>query len=281
MSHRSIKTYLVELGSGQDSTNTAFILEAFLCPSPWNTNPATTKAVLSTISERSSIPVPSALLTDETRSIVSFDYLLLSFPDNATVPHKLDLRQELRLGTYLKQLHQVDNDWFGTPGCPSDVISWQEAFTALLENLLESVEGDEMWKNNGLMGDLRKSLSRAIGFYLFDDVEVPSLIWFTGDEEAVLVTDGRDRDIALLFGFSFALWGDPLLETMFMSPSRPVLEGYEEKLIVFPRQRTKRTWYTLFLALLVMVESEDKERVKIAKVLVEKCVETLKNAPCY
>jgi hypothetical protein len=185
------------------------------------------------------------------------------------------------MGSYLKQLHQIDNDWFGTPGSPSDVISWQEAFTALLEMLFERVEGDEVWKNNGLMEGLRANLSRAIGFYLFDDVEVPSLIWLTGDERSVLVSDDQDADVALFFGFSFVLWGDPLMESMFMSPSRAVLEGYEEPLIVFPRQRTKRTWYTLCFALLVIAESEDDEKVKQARALVEKCAEALKNAPCY
>lgn len=185
------------------------------------------------------------------------------------------------MGAHLKQLHDIDNDWFGAPGSPSDVISWQEAFTALLDTLLQRVEGDEIWAQGGLMEDLRKSLSRAIGFYLFDDVEVPSLVWFTGDESSVLVCGDGERDVASWFGFSFALWGDPLLETMFMSPSKAVLEGYQGSLIVFQRQTTKRTWYTLFFALLVMVESENEDKVKQARALVVKCVDILKTAPCY
>lgn len=185
------------------------------------------------------------------------------------------------MGVHLKQLHEIDNDWFGTPGSPSDVISWQEAFIALLDTLLQRVEGDEIWVQGGLMENLRKSLSRAIGFYLFDDVEVPSLVWFTGDESSVLVKGDGVKDVVSWFGFSFAIWGDPLLETLFMSPSNAVLEGYQGTLIVFQRQRTKRIWYTLFFALLVITESEDEGKVKQARALVVKCVDILKTAPCY
>jgi len=221
------------------------------------------------------------LVSDETKSIVPFHYLLLSHPDHAAVPEELDIRQQFRMGTYLKQLHQIDNDWFGTPGSPSDVVSWQEAFTALLDELLQRVEEDVVWGQGEAMEDLRKSLSRAIGFYLFDDVEVPSLVWLTGGEDSVLVAEGQESDVSLLFGFSLALWGDPLLETMFMSPSKAFLEGYEGTLIVFQRQRTKRTWYTLFFALMVMIESEDEVKVNQGRTLVEKCVNILKTAPCY
>ena len=35
--------------------------------------------------------------------------------------------------------------------------------------------------------ELRFSLRHAIGSFLFDDVEMPKLIWVTGDEEDVIV----------------------------------------------------------------------------------------------
>jgi len=112
---------------------------------------------------------------------------------------------------------------------------------------------------------------------LFDDVEFPSLVWFTGDESSVMVNGGGERDFALCFGFSYAVWGDPLLETIFVSPSAALLEGYQGTPIVFHRQRTKRTWYTLFYGLLVMVESEDADKVNQARSLVKRCVDALRN----
>jgi len=77
-----------------------------------------------------------------------------------------------------------------------------------------------------------------------------------------------------------------------------MLEGYEGagggKLVVFQRQKTKRLWYTLFSALLVLaeegtelsevqttVDQRRKDKVERAWETVEKCVEALKDAPCY
>jgi hypothetical protein len=69
------------------------------------------------------------------------------------------------------------------------------------------------------------------------------------------------------------------------------LEGEGGTLIIFPRQRTKRIWYTLFLALVVLAEAgRDKgdgevddrthQKVKWARESLPRCVEMLKNAPC-
>jgi len=140
---------------------------------------------------------------------------------------------------------------------------------------------------------IRRHLSRAIGFFLFDDVEVPSLIGFTLSNEDVLVSlpsastaDGPH--IVSLPILTHALWADPMLETLFMppGPSQALLEAYADgggPLILFPRQRTKRIWYTLFLAGVVLVVGvrEDLEKVKWATELIRDCVEKLKDAPYY
>jgi hypothetical protein len=164
--------------------------------------------------------------------------------------------------------------------------SWQETFTVLLETLLHTVEND--LHINLPYIDLRKCLSRAIGFYLFDDVEVPSLVSFTGDEHDVLLSCPKDSSQPAIAAMAFtnvhALWGDPLIETLFMppGPSQGILEGYQAPLIVFSRQKTKRIWYTVFLALVVLVErGGEVEQGKWAKEVLSECVEQLKDAPCY
>jgi hypothetical protein len=79
-----------------------------------------------------------------------------------------------------------------------------------------------------------------------------------------------------------------MLETLFMppGPSQALLEAYMDgggPLIAFPRQRTKRIWYTLFLAGIVLVEEAGKDDCKVgwATELIRECVEKLKDAPCY
>ena len=85
-----------------------------------------------------------------------------------------------------------------------------------------------------------------------------------------------------------ALWGDPLLETLFMDPRAAFVEGYGGPLVLFARQRTKRLWYTLFLALVVLVQADrlgsgkvDEEKLQWARETVVKCAAALKDAPCY
>ena len=143
---------------------------------------------------------------------------------------------------------------------------------------------------------LRRYLSRAIGFFLFDDCEVPSLVSFVGDEHSTFVDfdldagDPEEQEVRVtsFASVGHALWGDPLLETLFLEPSAAFVEGYGGPLVVFARQKTKRLWYTLFLALVVLVQAKraglgegDHEKVKWAYETAEKSVDALKDAPCY
>lgn len=267
-----------------------------------------------------------------------------------------DAHFDLRVGQYLGQLHSnVQNEWFGMPQAPTEsrvgvlplpiafstppggdsAYSWQETFVTLFEALLARVEshtandqksisdgieaGEKQKKKYTLPSkDIHRSLSRAISFFLFDDVQVPSLVMHTGTADDIFITlPIKSEDLGglppievpvpdsrityVLPNLTHAVWGDPLLETMFTSPNKAVLEGYVgaggSKPIVFPRQKTKRLWYTLFSALLVLAEEgfetleeeqekvddsePEKSKVERAWEIVEECVEALKNAPYY
>ena len=94
----------------------------------------------------------------------------------------------------------LQNDWFGLPSQEKDELyNWQEAFTYLLETLLQDARdlGEELpWE------DVQRYLSRAIGFFLFDDCEVPSLISFLGDADSITVdfdpaTPTQDKEIVI------------------------------------------------------------------------------------
>ncbi|KAF8632677.1 hypothetical protein AX17_004809 [Amanita inopinata Kibby_2008] len=233
----------------------------------------------------------------------------------------------------------------GPPGGDA-AYSWQETFVSIFETVLYCVEeriktqaqSDHL--NNGTTKgidgviqhklptqDIHRHLSRAISFFLFDDVEVPSLVTLTTSIDDVFISlpaatspleaqseeppsaedihIDTDTDIRYIVpNLTHALWGDPLLESIFTppGPSMAVREGYVGAgggpLIVFARQKTKRLWYTLFSALLVLAESGvvpkhegggpgdrdkdgEQDKVVLAWDTVEKCVEALKDAPYY
>jgi hypothetical protein len=283
LTYRSVKTYEVHCISRSTSppSEVSYILEAYYPGGAWVTSPHATESILSQISQRSDVPVPRALVSDATKTLVDFDYLLLPHPSPAALPTRtLTALEERAFGQQLRKIHEIDNDWFGVPGEPSEVISWEEAFTLLLEALLDKTETDELWETVKIE-QIRGALSRAIGFFLFDDVEVPSLVWLTGDElSAMEVEEGGESKLTFL-GFSHAVWGDPIMEHVFMDEIKDVQEGYDKNLFLLPRQRIKGVWYSLFYALLMVAESEDVRRVERARSKVKECVNRLQSVEYY
>ena len=278
--------------------------------------------IIGRIRDRTDMPTQNSIL-DTSLELVPFHYLL----SPACPIHSSDIvslssaRQlsllsptdavliDLQIGKCLGQLHSgVQNDWYGLPQLepPQDPsYSWQETFTLLFETLLGDLETARVQLP---YKEIRHYLSRAIGSFLFDDVEVPSLIWFTGSDHDIYVSLPADPSarvrgvVAILPNIAHALWGDPLLETFFLppNPSTAMLEGYSEcgggPLIIFPRQKIKRTWYTLFLALVVLKqrayainipaqESEVLSAIEVDQAWVTdtilKSIESLRGAPIY
>jgi hypothetical protein len=245
-------------------------------------------------------PVPIALNVDAPRP-----YILARLP----VPHiqpSAPLQQlaavrgslppervaslDLRLGVALRTLHNLQSEWCGPPTLESEgLYSWQEAFTLLIEESLSAAESAGIASADDVLA-LRSYLARAIGAFLFDDVEVPSFVAVTTGAESVFITDvdGEPQLALLLPSFAHLLYGDPLLERAFSpseAPSRALLEGYgTPPPIVFARQRTKRMWYDLYLGLMVLLGTKrvgGDQNVDWAVQLVEHSRVLLKDAPCY
>lgn len=301
------KSYLVGIADG-----TQYILKVSppLPANPstdhWNPTSLPEVAALSKlVNDQTSVPIPKILVLDTSCTLLKYPYLLLARPHGISLSTarergKMTERQmlllELRIGQSLKELHErVQNDWFGLPSQQKDELySWQEAFTWQLESLLfeaQSLGVDIPFQ------DVRRYLSKAIGSFLFDDCEVPSLVSLTADEESILVRNESslketdEVEITSFTDLSHAIWGDPLLETLFVNPSTALVEGYGGTLVIFERQKTKRLWYTIFLALIVIVQTKrypdmwlEKDavaKIEWAKETLNKCILDLKDAPCY
>ncbi|KAI0300480.1 hypothetical protein B0F90DRAFT_1668304 [Multifurca ochricompacta] len=213
-------------------------------------------------------PVPIALNVDVPRPYILARLSVpltssASLKQLATVRNSLPPERvaslDLRLGLALRTLHNLQSEWCGPPTLERDgLYSWQETFTLLIEETLSAADLAGLVSAIDITA-LRSYLARAIGAYLFDDVEVPSLVALTTGAESVFITnDEEEPRLALLLpSFAHMLYGDPLIERAFSpseTPSRALLEGYgAPPPIVFPRQRTKRMWYDLYLALVVLL----------------------------
>ncbi|KAL1741335.1 hypothetical protein HDZ31DRAFT_67039 [Schizophyllum fasciatum] len=235
------------------------------------------------------VPLSEAALTPEQRALV-----------------------DLRLGRAFAELHEnVQNDWFGLPVAPAPApahslpalpalaglpalaaapadtaYSWQATFTGLLEDLLQRLPPAAAAAVP--LAALRAALARAIGAFLFDDAAVPALVAPTGSAACVFVQacagDGGDvrAVVAPAPALAHAVFGDPLLEGVFLPPGPGAAfeEGYGRAPVVFPRQRTKRLWYTLFAALLALAAGPDDAEAGALRMAVE-TAEALKTAPAY
>ncbi len=278
------------------------------------------------------IPFPKVLKTDVWPADFpeQHSYVLLSVPENAEpilsdfsaqTPPDSPLRQETdrRLGAVYSGVHKTFNLWYGIPSQPSEwceCISWQECFTALFHMALSSAERASL-VGKDLVEQLQRAMFHAVAYFLFDDVEVPSLVhnpgleWESGIYVSKSVQEGDNdaADAALeviaMYGWTNALWGDPLMECALRTPSKAFLDGYGENPIVFERQETKKLWYLAYAALTSLVQKAkvkapgssqvDKELtadsvsvrqakvwgVDLLKELLLQTAEKLKDAPCY
>jgi hypothetical protein len=214
---------------------------------------------------------------------------------DGTLPPEQVASLDLHFGLALRTLHNLQSEWCGPPPLESEgLYSWQEAFERLVDEALCAAEsaGDVFASAEDVVA-LRARLARAIGAFLFDDVEVPSLVALTTGAESVFVAgadgdDGEPRLALLLPSFAHLLYGDPLLERTFSpseAPSRALLEGYgSPPPIVFARQRTKRMWYDLYLGLVVLLGARrvgSDQNLDWATQLVEHNRVLLRDAPCY
>ncbi|KAJ8457412.1 hypothetical protein ONZ45_g18321 [Pleurotus djamor] len=271
--------------------------------------------LLGLLHSNSSVPFPR-VFEDESLDVFPHHYLLFDMPLDASKGISLSeartsgvldergiSRIELELGMYLGQLHNIQNDWFGLPSVSEPVdpsYSWKESFTLFFETLVHEIESSHSASTLDLpLHEIKKYMSRAIGFFLFDDAEVPSLIGFTVSDDDVWILPPENESslpaiCAILPNLSWALWGDPLLEAMFMppGPSAAVLEGYlgagGSNPIVFARQKTKRLWYSLFMSLLILARDGDNaeslaggKRRSWAVKTAQDCAKALKDAPYY
>ncbi|KAF7313833.1 hypothetical protein HMN09_00540800 [Mycena chlorophos] len=303
-------SYILDLalGSNVDATHSSFLVVSTDDASPSGSLPNSLSLfpqLLNTIRSNTSIPIPSPIL-DETRSVIPHTYLITPiYPIVST--HLISLAQaresailsaqqsaviDLQLGQWLGELHKgAQNDYFGLPSAttPADPsYDWQDTFVALLEEQLDlaATRHPEL-----PIDGFRATLGRAISAFLWSDVDVPSLVWFTGSPDDVFLAftpSGQFSAFALLPAFAHAVWGDPLLETFFIGASNAFWEGYravrgeqDSAIMVFPRQRTKRVWYDVFLALVVLNQRDKMSDDKTSWALdcLHKSAETLKNAP--
>jgi aminoglycoside phosphotransferase (APT) family kinase protein len=171
------------------------------------------------------------------------------------------------LGAAVARLHTITGDRFGFDGGRAGGRTWREAFTAIIESLLD----DAVRWNVGLVVPAERIRAAVAGTAdVLDDVDRPALLHFDLWDGNVLCAadpNGRWGLAGLVDGERF-LFGDPLLDfvssALFQQieleddPAHPFVLGYAAEAgrptTFTARERRRLELYRLHLYLLMTVE---------------------------
>ena len=168
---------------------------------------------------KSTLPIPQVLKYEPDGAQLGSPFLLIDYLPglkySEALPY-LSRSERLTIEAQLRSLHliisQYSSPTFGLAGyvglgrVGGEHRSWREAFTAMLESVMQ--DGEDMMVNISYF-DIRGALSRWGG--CLDEVTQAKLVVLgLGKPENVLI-DRRTTEVVGLLDFGMAVWGDPAM----------------------------------------------------------------------
>ncbi len=223
------------------------------------------------------IPVPRITFDDQSRSRIPYPYYFMDFLAGTTwdkIHSSLTEAQnnaiEYQLGQITAQINGFRSKAFGFHSFGREFDNWPDAFRWMCEILFAdagrySIEPD---------------LSAHEFFDSFDEhhasfAEVlhPQLVhWDLWPGNIFITLSADDPGIEGVVDFERALWGDPLMESYLTRQSGipHYMAGYGENMFATRSQRIRRTFYDIYLHLIMIIEDgprqyDDKRMVNWAR----------------
>ena len=201
----------------------------------------------------SRLPVPSLLAYDTSHDMLPHDFFIVTRLDGQPMSQVRDsmsdeARDQARsqVGAHLRELHEISGPQFGLfNGPPSQ--TWPEAVAGLFAWLQSDAEDLAV---PGVQGAFKVAASL---YDALEEVTRPRLIHWDLWDGNIFVRP-ESGEITGYIDFERAMWGDPLMEANFYEPSEALLHSYGER-FQSKTCRTRRRLYTLYLSLVMVVES--------------------------
>jgi aminoglycoside phosphotransferase (APT) family kinase protein len=212
------------------------------------------------VQARTSIPIPEILAYDVSCRLLPSPYFLMSYVPGTSL-HKLqqqlsdDQRTQIRceMGRITREIGQISGPAFGywaQPEAPG--VSWRTCFTNMVEGVLR--DGEAASVQLPLPYDeIRRRM--ALHSPALDEIITPRLVhWDLWDGN--IFVDPLSGKITGLIDFERVLWGDPLIEAIFIdrNPDSQAIAGYGENLLSSPAGQTRRLLYNAYLFLIMVIE---------------------------
>ena len=207
------------------------------------------------------IPIPKLYGYDFSKTIIPCDYFLMERMSGTTWYENWPIRDPgLRraLGQYTARMHNVEVDWFGeiSDDPAKRFHSWGEAFTAMVEDALESIRAQDL---SLPFDDIRSAVTSRRA--MLDTLKKPSLVNFDLWAGNVLVRKQEDGFyLTGMIDFERCFLGDPLASFSSalllyddVEKEDAFLEGYNKartkKLVITDDDREKMVLYEMFMYL--------------------------------
>jgi aminoglycoside phosphotransferase (APT) family kinase protein len=220
--------------------------------------------ILETIQQVEGLPfVPRLLGYDFSRQLIERDYMFIEklsgvplweIKDELTPENMHAL--EFQVGRYIAQLGQVKGEYFGYfgEGPGHNATSWQDAFVAMMEALLD--DGETLDAELPVSYDLiREQLHRHAAS--LDEVREPSFVhWDLWQGNVFVKPENGAYVIEGIIDWERAFWGDPDCETpvaaRFYGPS--FYKGYGKELAEGGPAAIRQSLYRIYLWLVLLIE---------------------------
>jgi aminoglycoside phosphotransferase (APT) family kinase protein len=218
-------------------------------------------AALELVRSRTSVPVPAVDFVDTSHELCDADYFFMPFVDADTfgvvreklTPAEQDCYDEA-LGATTRELNSIRGSAFGPLAGPG-VATWREQFTSMVEDILRDGERravDLGWEYATVRSILAEHADSL------DEVTEPCYVEWDMWDNNVLIRDGR---IVCVIDHERAFYGDPLIEAGFtgwelsaFGDTKAFMRGYG-KAPLSPAEQTRRRLYTLYLILIMVIET--------------------------
>lgn len=210
-------------------------------------------AVNGLVSENTHIPVAPVQFFVSQDGYLGAPYMITDRIEGVTLGSVLknlttDQRNEVdcQIGDILSQLHAIQGPSFGMWNGPH-FDNWHDAFLHLTADLQQDAIDASVQVESSFF-ELFHLHAEALR-----EVETPSLVHWDLWDENILINP-ETLQITGVVDFERAMWGDPLLEWNFKKPSASLLASYPSY-PADPYAATRRKLYTLYLALILVIET--------------------------
>jgi len=215
---------------------------------------------MSRVRMETSVPAPQVLVYDTSRSLLSSDFFVMSYlPGTPLDKLRRDLPREVQseidreMGRLTRELSRLTGPSFGYWAQPEPPgTSWRVCFDHMVQGVLQ--DGLEM--GVGLDMDYAEIYQRIqVHLGALEEIQIPRLVhWDLWDGNIFI--DPSSSKITGLIDFERVLWGDPLIEGIFVDQraDSSAIQGFGEALLDSPSGRMRRLLYNVYLHLIMVIE---------------------------